>query len=147
MHKYPYKIVEFIIKKLKSDKKMKKKLSLKKVKTTHSKKDDKVSVTKFIVSPLKPKKGDKLRITMSIKNVSDKLLKHIPWQIVKNKKILCHGVRNEVPSGDSFSVSITWTATKGEHFFYGDADPKNLLKEPKIKQFNNLPQGADIKIK
>ncbi len=133
--------------KVKFVQKMKKKLSLKKVKTTHSKKDDKVMVTRFSVSPVKPKKGDKITIKMTIKNVSEKSLKHIPWQIVKNKKILCHGVRNEVPTGDSFSVSVTWTAAKGEHFFYGDADPKNLLKEPKIKQFNNLPQGADLKVK
>ena len=65
----------------------------------------------------------------------------------QNKKILCFGVRSEVPAGDSFTVSVTWTAIKGEHFFYGDADPKNILKEPKIKQFNNLPQGADRRVK
>ncbi len=128
-------------------KKVKKKLSLKKVKTTHSKKDDKVSVTRFSVTPAEPKKGDKVTIKMTIRNVSDKSLKHIPWQIVKNKKILCFGVRSEVPAGDSFTVSVTWSAIKGEHFFYGDADPKNILKEPKIKQFNNLPQGADRRVK
>jgi hypothetical protein len=126
---------------------MKKKLSLRKVKTTHSKKDDKVSVTRFSVTPVNPKKGEKVTVRMTIKNVSEKNLKCIPWQIVKNKKILCYGVRSDVPSGDSFTVSLTWTAAKGEHFFYGDADPKNILKEPKIKQFNNLPQGADLKVK
>ena len=126
---------------------MKKKLSLRKVKTTQSRKDDKVMVTKFSVSPVKPKKGDKVTVRMSIKNVSEKLLRSIPWQIVKNKKILSYGVRNDVPSGDSFTVSLTWTASKGDHFFYGDADPKNTLKEPKIKQFNNLPQGADLRVK
>lgn len=126
---------------------MKKKLSLKKIKTTHSKKDDKVMVTRFSVTPAKPLKGEKVTVKMTIKNVSEKSLKQIPWQIVKDKKILCHGVRNEVPSGDNFTVSVTWTATKGDHFFYGDADPKNTLKEPKIKQFNNLPQGADLKVK
>ncbi len=126
---------------------MKKKLSLRKVNTTHSKKDDKVSVTSFTVTPVKPKKGEKVTVKMTIKNVSEKNLKCIPWQIVKNKKILCYGVRSDVSSGDNFSVSVTWTAAKGEHFFYGDADPKNVLKEPKIKQFNNLPQGADLKVK
>ncbi len=126
---------------------MKKKLSLKKIKTIQSKKDDKVMVSKFSVSPVKPAKGSKVTIRMTIKNVSEKVLKNIPWQIVKNKKILCHGVRNDVPSGDSFTISLTWTAAKGDHFFYGDADPKNILKEPKIKQFNNLPQGADLRVK
>lgn len=126
---------------------MKKKLSLKKVKTTISRKDDKVSVTKFSVSPKSPKKGDKILIKMTIKNVTDKTLKSIPWQIVKNKKILYYGVRNEVSAGDSFTISVSWTAAKGNHFFYGDADPKNTLKEPKIKQFNNLPQGSDLKVK
>ncbi|MCC6865124.1 MAG: hypothetical protein IT280_03085 [Ignavibacteria bacterium] len=126
---------------------MKKKLNLRKIKTTQSKKDDKVSVTRFSVSPQKPKKGDKVTVKMTIKNVSEKLLKGVPWQIVRNKKILYYGVRNEIASGDSFTVSVTWTALKGNHFFYGDADPKNTLKEPKIKQFNNLPQGADLKIK
>ena len=111
------------------------------------KKDDKVSVTRFSVTPLKPKKGDKVSVKMTIKNVSPKVLKAVPWQIAKNRKILCFGVRNDVASNDSFTVSVTWTAAKGEHFFYGDADPKNILKEPKIKQFNNLPQGADIKVK
>ena len=126
---------------------MKKKLSLKKIKTTHSKKDDKVMVTKFSVSPIKPKKGEKVTVKMTIKNVSEKVLKGIPWQIVKNKKIIGYGVRNDVASGDAFTVSLTWTASKGDHFFYGDADPKNTLKEPKIKQFNNLPQGQDLKVK
>ncbi len=126
---------------------MKKKLSLKKVKTTISAKDDKVSVTRFSVSPKKPKKGEKVTIKMTIKNVTDRSLKGVPWQIVKNKKILYYGVRNEVASGDNFTVAVTWTAAKGNHFFYGDADPKNTLKEPKIKQFNNLPQGSDIIIK
>lgn len=125
---------------------MKKKLSLRKIKTTQSKKDDKVKVIKFSVTPTKPKKGDIVTIKMTIKNVSGKLLKAVPWQIVKNKKILSYGVRNYVTSGDSFTVSVTWTALKGKHFFYGDADPKNILKEPKIKQFNNLPQGADLKV-
>ncbi len=126
---------------------MKKKLSLKKVKTTISKKDDKVSVTRFSVSPQKPKKGEKITVKMTIKNVTDKTLKGVPWQIVKNKKILYYGVRNELGAGDSFTVTVNWTASKGSHFFYGDADPKNTLKEPKIKQFNNLPQGSDIIIK
>lgn len=126
---------------------MKKKLSLRKIKTTQSKKDDKVMVTRFSVSPVKAKKGEKITVKMTIKNVSEKVLKGIPWQIVKNKKIIGYGVRNDVASGDSFTVSLSWTAAKGDHFIYGDADPKNTLKEPKIKQFNNLPQGADIKVK
>ncbi len=126
---------------------MKKKLNLRKINTTQSKKNDKVSVTKFSVSPLEPKKGEKVTVKMTIKNVSEKALKGIPWQIVKNKKIIGYGVRNDVATGDSFTVSLTWTASKGDHFIYGDADPKNILKEPKIKQFNNLPQGADIKVK
>jgi hypothetical protein len=123
------------------------KLSLKKVRTTHSKKDDKVSVTGFSVSPVVPKPGRKVMIRMTIRNVSDKMIKGVPWQIVKNKKILDCGVRYNLSAGDSFRVSTTWTAVKGSHFFYGDADPRNILKEPKIKQFNNLPQGADVKVK
>ncbi len=124
-----------------------KKLNLRKIRTTHGKKDDKVSVLKFSVLPVNPKPGRTITIKMTIRNVSDKLLKGVPWQIVKNKKILDCGVRYNLSPGDSFRVSTTWTATKGSHFFYGDADPKNILKEPKIKQFNNLPQGADIKVK
>ncbi len=123
------------------------KLSLKKVQTTHGKKHDKVSVTGFSVTPAVPKPGKHVTIKMTIKNVSDKLIKGVPWQIVKNKKILDCGVRYSLSAGDSFKVSTTWTATKGSHFFYGDADPKNVLREPKIKQFNNLPQGADVKVK
>jgi hypothetical protein len=84
---------------------------------------------------------------MTIKNVSPYTLKGVPWQIVKNKKILDSGVRYNLSSGDSFKVTTTWTATEGSHFFYGDADPKNVLKEPKIKQYNNLPQGFDVKVR
>lgn len=124
-----------------------KKLSLRKIRTIHSKKDDKVSVTRFSVTPVAPKPGKQVMIRMTIKNVSDKMLKGVPWQIVKNKKILDCGVRYELSAGDNFRVSTTWTAVKGSHFFYGDADPKNVLREPKIKQFNNLPQGADVKVK
>lgn len=124
-----------------------KKLNLKKIRTTESKKDDVIKVTGFKVFPLVIKPGKTVTIKMTIKNVSDKLLKGVPWQIVKNKKILDSGIRCGLRAGDSFEIITTWTATKGTHFFYGDADPKNTLKEPKIKQFNNLPQGADVKVK
>ncbi len=124
-----------------------KKLHLKKIRTTESKRDDKVKVTGFSVLPLKPKAGKTVTIRMTIKNVSEKLIKSVPWHIVKNKKILDHGVRFNLSAGDSFKVSTTWTATKGSFFIYADADPKNTLREPKIKQFNNLPQGTDLKVK
>ncbi|MBZ0201676.1 MAG: hypothetical protein IT281_01055 [Ignavibacteria bacterium] len=124
-----------------------KKLSLKKVITTESRKDDVIKVTGFKVTPLAAKPGSTVTIRMTIRNVSEKLLKVVPWQIVNNKKILDCGIRCGLPSGDSFRITTTWTATKGAHFLYGDADPKNTLKEPKIKQFNNLPQGADVKVK
>lgn len=124
-----------------------KKLSLRQVRTIESKKDDIIRVTSFAVSPVKAKPGKTVTIKMMIKNVSEKALKGVPWQIVKNKKILASGVRYNLSAGDSFKISTTWTSTKGSHFFYGDADPKNLLREPKIKQYNNLPQGSDVKIK
>lgn len=124
-----------------------KKLSLKKVRTIESKKDDILKVTSFSVSPAVSQTGKPVTIRMTIKNVSEKALKSVPWQIVKNKNILDSGVRYNLPSGDSFKVQTTWTAVKGSHFFYGDADPNNTLKEPKIKQYNNLPQGRDVKIK
>lgn len=124
-----------------------KKLSLKKINTIESKKDDIVKVTHFSVSPVQTSPGKQVTIKMTIKNVSDKTLKGVPWQIVKNKKILDSGVRYNLSPGDIFKISATWTASKGTHFFYGDADPKNILREPKIKQYNNLPQGSDVKIK
>jgi hypothetical protein len=124
-----------------------KKLSLKQVRTIESRRDDKVKVTGFSVSRSSAKKGETVIIRMIIKNVSDKSLKGVPWQIVRNRKILDAGVRYNLASGDSFKISTTWTAAKGSHFFYGDADPNNTLKEPKIKQYNNLPQGHDVKIK
>lgn len=124
-----------------------KKLSLKKVRTIESKKDDMVRVSSFSVTPAAAKPGKPVTVKMTIKNVSEKTLKSVPWQIVRNKKILDAGVRYNLASGDSFKVQTTWTAVKGSHFFYADADPKNTLKEPKIKQYNNLPQGSDVKIK
>lgn len=124
-----------------------KKLDLKKISTTHSKKDDKVKVTSFTVSPVNPKAGKTVTIKMVIKNVSSRLLACVPWQIVKNKKALDCGVRFNLASGDSFRISTTWQADKGSHFFYADADPGNVLKEPKIKQYNNLPQGKDVKVR
>jgi hypothetical protein len=124
-----------------------KKLSLKQVRTIESKKDDIIRVTNFTVSPVEARPGRIVTIRMTIKNVSEKTLKGVPWQIVKNKKILVSGVRYELCAGDSFKVSTTWTSAKGSHFFFGDADPSNTLKEPKIKQYNNLPQGSDVKIK
>ena len=124
-----------------------KKLNLKKIRTTHSKKDDKISVTNFSVTPKIPETGKQVSIKMTLKNVSGARLKCVPWQIVKNKKILDCGVHYSLNAGESFRISTTWTAEKGSHFFYGDADPENILKEPKIKQYNNLPQGTDVKVK
>ena len=124
-----------------------KKPNLKSIKTIEGKKHDIVRVSNFSVTPAEISRGSTVTIKMTIKNVSEKPLKGIPWQIVKNKKILDSGVRYNLVSGDSFKVSTTWTATAGSHFFYGDADPKNTLEELKIKQYNNLPQGFDIKVK
>lgn len=123
------------------------KFNIKKIKTIDSSHDDIIRVTDFKVTPAKPKKGSHVTIKMTINNVSKKVLKKIPWQIVIDNKILDCGTRCSLDPGDCFKVSVTWTATPGAHFLYGDADPKNTLKEPKIKQFNNLPQGIDIKVK
>jgi len=123
-----------------------KKFDIKKIKTIDSRHDDIIRVTDFKVTPVNPKKGKQVTIKMTIKNVSQKILRNVPWQIVLDEKILDHGTRCRVEAGDSFKISVTWTAAPGKHFLYGDADPKNTLKEPKIKQFNNLPQGIDVKV-
>jgi len=115
--------------------------------TTFGLKNDKVRVTHFTVSPSSPKAGKPAKIKMVIENVSSHTIKKIPWQIVKDKKVLDSGNRFDLPPGDSFTVSVTWTAASGSHFFYGDADPENTLNEPKIKQFNNIPQGIDVRVK
>lgn len=124
-----------------------KKLNLRSLNTIDSKKDDIIQVLDFKVIPKSPRPGKKINISMTIKNVSSKNLKQIPYQIGIDDIILHSGVRYNVPSGDIFNVCITWTAKKGHHFFFGDADPNNTLKEPKIKQYNNLPQGIDVNIK
>jgi len=108
---------------------------------------DIIRVTGFTASPVHPKAGKTVIIKISIKNVSKRLLKKVPWRIVKDKKVLDSGIRYELPAGDTFRISTTWTAKHGAHFFYGDADPNNILKEPRIRQFNNLPQGIDIIVK
>lgn len=109
-------------------------------------KDDKVMVTSFSVKPVHPETGEIVTIKMAIKNVSGTLLKSIPWQIVKDKSILDFGTRCSLPSGETFSVSVTWKARPGSHFFYGDVDPENTLKEPRVKQYNNSPQGIDVSV-
>jgi hypothetical protein len=123
-----------------------KKFDIKKIDTIDSRDNDIIRVTDFRVTPVNPKKGKQVTVRMTIKNVSAKTLKSVPWQIVLNDKILDHGARCMLSPGDSFKISVTWTAAPGKHFFYGDADPFNTLKEPKIKQFNNLPQGIDVKV-
>jgi predicted CoA-binding protein len=112
--------------------------------TTFGNKNDVVRVVGFSVIPVKPEQGEKVLIKMTVKNVSSKLLKNIPWQILDGKKILYTGVRHDLKASDSFTVSVSWTASAGSHFFCGDADPDNILNEPRVKQFNNLPQGVDV---
>jgi|SRR4030095_7574279 hypothetical protein len=124
-----------------------KKLNLKQISTTEDKKNDVIRVTGFKVSPVAPKKGKQVSVIMTMKNVTSRTIKKVPWQIVRNNNILDQGIRYNLMAGDSFRVSVTWTAVAGQHFFYGDADPKNILREPRIKQFNNLPQGIDVKVK
>ena len=118
-----------------------------KAKTTLGTEGDIIVVTEFSALPLHPKRGTIVNIKMTIKNVSKKILKKVPWRIVKNKKVIDYGIRYSLAAGDSFKISTTWTATAGAHFFYADADPNNILNEPKIRQFNNLPQGVDIDVK
>ncbi len=106
-----------------------------------------IRVTDFAVSPVHPRQGKTVTIKMQIVNVSKIRLKKVPWRIVKDKKVLESGIRYELEPGDSFKISTTWTAKRGAYFIYGDADPNNILKEPKIRQFNNLPQGVDVIVK
>jgi len=127
--------------------KRRKKLNLKAIRTIEDVKDDVIRVLDFKVTPVTSKKGKKVTVTMTVKNMTEKHLKRIPWQIGMEKQILYSGERYNLPAGDSFNVCITWTAIPGQHFFFGDADPHNTLKEPKIKQYNNLPQGIDVIIK
>jgi len=124
-----------------------KKLNLRTISTIEDKKDDIIRVLNFRAAPVNTTKGKKVTVQMTIKNMTSKNLKRIPWQIGMDKVILHNGIRYNLPAGDSFRVCVTWTAIPGYHFFFGDADPNNTLKEPKIKQYNNLPQGIDIKIK
>ncbi len=119
---------------------------IKKEETISGSKNDKVRVTSFSVKPLNPRLGETVIIKMSVKNVSGTLLQGIPWQIICDKKILESGIRNILPKDDSFTVSVTWTAKAGGHFFYGDVDPHNVLKEPRVNQYNNFPQGIDINV-
>lgn len=126
--------------------KRRKKLDIRKINPIESKKDDIIRVTDFKVTPVTPKRGQRVNIKLTIKNVSSKTLKGVPWQVVLNKKLLDCGARFNLPAGESFKVSLTWTATAGKHFFYADADPDNILREPRLKQFNNLPQGIDVKV-
>ena len=112
--------------------------------TTLGTEGDIIMLTGFSASPLSPKKGKTVTIKMTIKNVSTKKLKKVPWRIVKNKKVLDSGIRYNLPPGDSFGITTTWTAVAGSHFIYGDVDPNNILKEPKIRQFNNFSEGIDI---
>ncbi len=112
--------------------------------TISGKKDDKVEVTEFIVKPLNPKPGKNVTISFTVKNVSGELLAEVPWQVGKDKIILCYGERYNIPAGQKFKISVTWTAAAGKHFFYADIDPRNILKEPRAKQFNNFPQGIDV---
>ncbi len=127
--------------------KRKKKLNLKKINTIESRKDDIIRVMDFKVNPVKSRMGKQVTVNMTIKNVTDKTLRSVPWQIGMDNEILNSGVRYKLPAGESFKVCITWTAKAGHHFFYGDADPKNTLQEPRVKQYNNLPQGFDIEVK
>jgi hypothetical protein len=128
---------------------MKKKLAspLSASRTTLGTTGDIIRVTGFTASPVYTSPGKTITIKMSIKNVTKHLLKKVPWRIVKNKKVLDSGVRHGLPAGDTFRISTTWIAKPGTYFFYGDADPNNILKEPRIRQFNNLPQGIDIMVK
>jgi hypothetical protein len=112
--------------------------------TISGKKDDKVEVTCFTVRPVKQKAGKPVTISLTIKNVSGRTLNEIPWQIGKDKDILYEGERYDLPAGRSFTITVTWTSITGTHFFFGNADPRNILKEPRSKQFNNFPQGIDV---
>lgn len=110
-------------------------------------KNDIVRVTGFTVTPRTQTNGKPVKIKMTVANVSSRKLSEVPWQILNGKKEIYSGSRYNVKAGESFSVTVSWTAAKGDHFFCADVDPKNTLHEPRIKQFNNLPQGVDVKVK
>jgi hypothetical protein len=107
---------------------------------------DKIKVNNFIVTPIKPQQGDLVRIKFSVSNVTKSKLKLVPWRIVNNKTILYSGYRFNLLPATSFDIVVTWEAVKGNHFFYVDIDPQNILDEPRAKQFDNFPQGVDVKV-
>lgn len=107
---------------------------------------DKIKVDNFVVSPIKPKHGEPVKIKFSVSNVTKTTLKLVPWRIVNGKTILYSGYRFNLLPASSFDVSVTWEAVKGKHFFFVDIDPQNILDEPRAKQFDNFPQGVDITV-
>ena len=119
-------------------------LQLNSIDLINNKTGDKVRVVDFEVSPKTPIPGELLKIKFRVENVGNSKLKLVPWRIVNNKEILYSGYRFNLPSGSSFEVTATWQAVKGNHFFYADIDPQNILNEPKSKQYDNFPQGVDV---
>jgi len=117
---------------------------IKNIDLVNNNKGDKVKVIRFMVNPKKPGAGEPIKIKFKVLNVSGKTLKLIPWRIVKNKTIIYSGYRFNLPANSSFEVAASWIAVKGNHFFYADIDPQNVLNEPRSKQFGNFPQGEDI---
>jgi hypothetical protein len=106
---------------------------------------DKVEVMAFSIEPADPKEGQEVTVKMTVKNKGDESLSGVPWRIAKDNKLLGEGTQDEVAAGETFEVTATYTAEAGEHHFYGDADPKNVLKESKAALKNNT-KAADASV-
>lgn len=97
---------------------------------------DIVEATAFQAQPAVIRVGDRITLTLTIKNVSGAPLASVPWTIIEpvgpRWRTCGSGALTNVAPNAPVQVSCTMTAFVGPHSFRGAADPAGSLGEAQV---------------
>jgi len=95
---------------------------------------DILQATAFEAQPSAVRAGEPLKLTLTIRNVSNTVLAAVPWAIEEPAlpgSVPCgRGTRANVAANETFQVSCTARPAAGRRTFRGVADPDGTLGEP-----------------
>lgn len=103
-----------------------------------------VGVETFVLSPSKPKVGQRATVRMRVV-AKGRGTRDVPWEIKVGGTVLRRGVQRQVRAGQKFDVSASWTAAAGLHNFLGSADPRNSFREQGRDRFDNA-RGFSVRV-
>jgi hypothetical protein len=100
---------------------------------------DKVAITAFTFSSVRPEPGEIVRLSITVKNTGSVFITRVKWSISHNSSVLAFNIRRDLAPGGSFEAVTNWVAGPpgSSHRFTAAVDPDNTLTEDARARDNN----------